>query len=149
MKTYLFIYIPIAIWVFLDAKKRQYDGRPWAAFTALLGPLLVPFYLAKRPLKTGESREGGTAWNVLKYFAIFWTITLGASGFVGMVSASRAAHGYMNDYERAGAGVGMALGGAVIFGLWLFVLIGALVLGFFLRKPAEIERGPTGPLANP
>jgi hypothetical protein len=147
MTGYFILYIAIAIWLFLDAKKRKYNGIPWAAFTAILGPLVVPFYFAKRPLKDGEVREGGFAWNVLKYFAIFWTITMAIGFFAGMANASKETSGYMTDAEKAGAGIGMAIGGAMIFFLWFIVLAGALIFGFFLKKSSVIERGPTGPLA--
>ena len=147
MKGYFILYIAIAIWLFLDAKKRKYNGIPWAAFTAILGPLVVPFYFAKRPLKDGEVREGGFAWNVLKYFAIFWTITMAIGFFAGMANASEQASGYKTDAEQAGAGIGMAIGGAMIFFLWFIILAGALIFGFFLKKSSVIERGPTGPLA--
>jgi hypothetical protein len=30
--------------------------------------------------------------------------------------------------------------------LWLFPVIGALVVGLFLKKNSIVERGPTGPL---
>jgi hypothetical protein len=147
MTSYFVLYVAIAIWVFFNAKKRKYNGLPWAAFTAILGPLVVPFYLAKRPLKAGEVREGGTGWNVLKYFALFWTVTVGVLFVVGMANASQVVDNAGDQYAKAGAGIGMALGGAMIFGLWLTVLVAALVLGFFLKKSSVVERGPTGPLA--
>ena len=147
MTGYFLLYIAVAIWLFLDAKKRRYNGIPWAICTAIFGPLVVPFYFAKRPLKDGEIREGGFAWNVLKYFAIFWTITIFIGFIAGMAGASDVANRATSDAERAGAGIGMAIGGFMIFFLWFVIMAGALVLGFFLKKSSVIERGPTGPLA--
>lgn len=148
MKGYLFLYVIVAIWLFLDAKKRLTNGIPWAAFTVLLGPVVVPFWLAKRPLRDGEVREGGTAWNVLKFFALMWTVTMAVVCMVGMASASQVAESAHNDYERAGAGIGMAFGGVMLFMLWFAVTVSALVLGFFLKKTSVIEKGPTGPLVK-
>jgi hypothetical protein len=145
---YFALYIAFAIWVFTDAKKRLYGGIPWAVSTAILGPLALPVYLAKRPLREGELREGGTAWNVLKNFAIFWTITMFVVGIAGMVGASEAVGTAQGDAEQAGAAIGTALGMGLILVMWFFPMVGALVLGFFMKKSAIIERGPTGALAN-
>ena len=147
MTGYLLFYIAVAIWLFLDAKKRKYNGIPWAICTAIFGPLVVPFYFARRPLKSGEIREGGTGWNILKYFALFWTITMFISFIAGMVGAADVTNNAATDAERAGAGIGIAIGGFMIFLLWFVVVAGALVLGLFLKKTSIIERGPTGPLA--
>lgn len=148
MTGYLILYVIVAIWLFWDAKKRLTNGIPWAAFTVLFGPVVVPFWLAKRPLKEGEVREGGTAWNVLKYFALMWTITMVVAFVVGMSSASEVAATAHDKYEKAGAGIGMALGAAAMFALWFFVLVAALVLGFFLKKSSVVEKGPTGTLGR-
>lgn len=148
MPGYLILYVIVAIWLFLDAKKRLTNGLPWAAFTVLFGPVVVPVWLAKRPLKDGEVREGGMAWNVLKNFALMWTLTIGVAFIAGMASASKMAETAHSDAEKAGAGIGMALGGVAIFILWFVVLISALVLGFFLKKSSIVEKGPTGPLAK-
>jgi len=148
MSGYIILYVIAAIWLFRDAKKRLTNGTPWAAFTVLFGPIVVPLWLAKRPLKEGEVREGGTAWNVLKNFALMWTLTLFIGFIAGMASASNQAAGLSDKYEKAGAGIGMALGGMAIFFLWFVVLVSALVLGFFLKKSSVVEKGPTGPLAS-
>jgi hypothetical protein len=147
-KGYLVIYIAVAIWVFLDAKKRLINGLPWAICTAIFGPLVVPIYLAKRPLKDGELREGGLAWNVLKNFALFWTLTIVGGGLVGMVGAADAAKGASTDLEKAGAGCGMVMGVGLLAALWFFPMVSAIVLGVFLKKSTIVEKGPTGPLAS-
>lgn len=146
MIGYFLLYIVVAIWLFLDAGKRRYTGIPWAIATVIFGPVIVPFYLAKRPLKNGEVREGGFGWNVLKNFALFWTITIFVGFVAGLANVSHVAANAHSDAEMAGAGIGLVLGGAMIFGVWFVVLLGALVLGFFLKKSSIVERGPTGPL---
>jgi hypothetical protein len=148
MNGYFILYVLAAIWLFRDAKKRLTNGTPWAACTVLFGLIVVPVWLAKRPLKEGEVREGGTAWNVLKNFALMWTATVFIVFIAGMASAAKIAETAKNDYEKAGAGIGMALGGFAIFMLWFVVVVSAVVFGFFLKKSSIIEKGPTGPLAR-
>ena len=148
MPGYLIVYAIFAAWVFRDAKKRQMNGLPWAAFTVLFGPVTVPIWLARRPLKEGEVREGGTGWNVLKNFALMWTLTMFVWFFAGMAFASKAVGTSSDKYEQAGAAIGGAIGGMLIFGIWFVGLVSSLVLGFFLKKNSIVEKGPTGPLAR-
>lgn len=83
---YWMLNILIALWVFFDARKRKMNkSLLWGIGTSLLMVVVIPFYFAKRPLKAGEVREGGTAWNVIKSFAIFWTIFMFVAGVVGMI----------------------------------------------------------------
>lgn len=144
---YFIVYIIIAIWVFRDSKTRRINGMPWAVCTAILGPTVVPVYLAKRPLKDGEIREGGMAWNILKNFALFWTLTIFVVGLAAMVGAADAAKSARSDAEKAGAGCGIVAGIGMLILMWFIPMISALILGFFLKKSSVIEKGPTGPLA--
>jgi|GEM_PF-619118 len=144
---YLFLYVPVAIWIYIDSKRRLYEpGKWWAIATALIGPLTAPVYFAKRPLKKGETREGGLPWNVLKNFALFWTLTLCVGAIGGMMSASNVMDEATNEYKKAGAAVGTAIGLAMVFALWFFPMVGAIMLGVFLKKSNLVEEGPTGPL---
>ena len=59
----------------------------WPAATLVLGPVVLPVYFVKRNLKAGEVREGGTGWNVIKNFALFWTLTVAVGAIAGMVNA--------------------------------------------------------------
>lgn len=68
---YFVLYLAFAVWVFADAKKRMNHPMGWPAATLVLGPVVLPVYFAKRNLKAGEVREGGTGWNVIKNFALF------------------------------------------------------------------------------
>ena len=137
-----------AIWVLIDSKKRMNHVVGWPLTTLFFGPVLLPIYLAKRNLKEGEVRSGGTGWNVLKSFALFWTITMIGGGIAGMVSVSDVAQEATSEAEQAGAAIGAALGLGMIFFIWLGVIFGALVLGMFLKNSSIVEKGPTGPLAN-
>ena len=101
--VYLFVFVPLAIWMFIDAKRRRYDaGKWWAVATALFCPVTAPVYFASRNLRKGESREGGRAWNVLKNFAIFWTVTMAIGAVGGMVNVAGSTDELHNEYERAG-----------------------------------------------
>jgi len=144
---YFLIYAIVAAWVFFDAKKRGNNAPAWAAATFILGVIIAPYYLAKRYLLAGETREGGVAWNILRYFALFWTLTmiLAAIGGIGAISSSAPTHG--NEYEQAGYAIGATIGIGMILTLWFIVLVAALVLGMFLKKSSIVEKGPTGPLA--
>lgn len=150
---YLILYLITAIWVFFDARKRQNHVIVWPLASALgFGLIALPLYFAKRNLREGEIRKGGTAWNVLKNFAIFWTLTILAVALVGLIGLGAVVQQGANEYEQAGAaiaaGIGAAFGFGMIAALWFIVFAGALVLGFFLRKSRIVEKGPTGPLAT-
>ena len=139
---YFIIFGLLAIWVAVDGSRRNLGAQTalWAIGTFLLGVVILPIYFAKRPLKTDEIREGGFAWNVLKNFALTWTLLIVAIGISAIGATSSTAP--VSDAEAARI-VFMML--AVV---WFFPMVGALVLGFFLKKNTVLEQGPTGPLAQ-
>lgn len=106
------------------------------------------FYFAKRPLRVGEVRDGGTTWNVLKNFAFFWTILVAVAAIWGMADVSKYSSTLQSETETAGATIGTALGLGMIRALWFFPFIGAVVLGLILKKSSIVEKGPTGSLAT-
>ena len=145
---YWVLNIAIALWVFFNARSRKMD-QPilWAIGTSLLMIFVIPFYFAKRPLKDGEVREGGMAWNVIKSFVLFWTVFMFVAGMSGMIAASNFVAEANSDAEQAGAAIGTAIGLGMIMSLWFIVIVGSLVIGLFLKKSSIVEKGPTGPLA--
>lgn len=144
----LILGIAIALWVFFDARSRKMDQAVlWAIGTSLLMILVIPFYFAKRPLKDGEVREGGTAWNVIKTFAIFWTAFMFVAGVSSMMAVGDAVTETGSGAEQAGAAIGGVIGMGMIMGLWFIVVVGALVVGLFVKKSSIVEKGPTGALA--
>ncbi len=145
---YFMLYLAFAVWVFIDAKKRMNQPVGWPAATFLLGPIVLPVYFAKRNLKEGEVREGGTGWNVIKNFALFWTLTIAVGAIAGMVNAGQVADRATTQAQKAGAALGATLGMGMIFVLWLGVVTAALILGLFLKKSSIVEHGPTGPLVQ-
>ncbi|MEO7928116.1 MAG: lysozyme inhibitor LprI family protein [Gallionella sp.] len=147
--SYLLLWIGFAIWVFIDSNSRRMNkGALWAIGTLLAGVFVLPLYFSKRNLFTGEVREGGTWWNAVKMFALYWTITMFVAGLAGMGVASRQVADATSSAEQAGAAIGSMLGLSLLFGLWFAVLAGALVIGLFLKKSSVIENGPTGELAR-
>ncbi len=137
----------LALWVYIDAKQRMNNAIAWAIATFMFGVIVLPIYLAKRNLKEGEVREGGTGWNILKNFAIFWTLTMAIVAIEGIQNVSEVIQQTETEAEHIGATIGATLGLGMIFGLWFIVLLAALVLGLFL-KTSVVEKGPTGPLAK-
>ena len=145
---YLIVDALLAVWVFFDATKRKNHIIGWPLVTVILGPIALPVYLAKRHLKEGEIREGGTAWNVLKNFVLFWTLTLAVFAFADFVSVANFTLQTTNEAAQVGAAIGGVLGLGFIGFIWFIVTIAALVLGLFLKKSSVVEKGPTGPLAT-
>ncbi len=145
---YFIVYGIFAIWVLVDGLRRKARAIIWAIGTFLIGPILLPIYVAKRPLKSGETREGGTGWNVLRNFALFWTILMMVAAVWGVVAVSQEASTFQSEAEQAGAAIGTALGLGMIGALWFFPMVGALVLGLFLKKSSIVENGPTGRLVT-
>jgi hypothetical protein len=144
---YLILYGILAIWVYVDGANRKVNAIPWAIGTGILGPIILPVYIAKRPLKAGEIREGGTAWNVLRNFAVLWTILMVVVAVWAMVGVSQHTAALETGAEKAGAAIGTVIGLGLIGAVWFFPMVGAVVLGFILKKSSVVENGPTGPLA--
>lgn len=120
----------------------------WGIGTLFIGPILLPFYFAKRNLKKNEVREGGTGWNVLKNFALVWTITMFIFGIAGFMSSSSVINQSATGAEQAGAVIGTGLGMGIIFLAWFVPMISALIIGMFLKKSSVVEEGPSGDLEN-
>lgn len=146
---YLLLWLGFAIWVFFDSKNRRTNkGALWAVGALFAGVVVLPIYFAKRNLYAGEVREGGTGWNTVKVFALYWTLTMFVAGIAGLGSASRVVSDASSSAEQAGATIGSMLGLGLLIGLWFAVLVGTLVIGLFLKKSSVVENGPTGELVG-
>src|ERR1039457_1497735 len=143
--SYFLLYGVFALWVLFDALTRKMgaSGFLWALGTAIVGPIILPVYLAWRPLKQGEVREGGRAWNILKNFAILWTIVMAFASIAAFMAMAKRTTGLTSDAARAGAGIGMVLGIGLLGAAWFFPTMGAALLGFLLKKHTIVETGPT------
>ena len=136
------------VWTLIDARSRKMKGFWWGLGVFLLLIIVFPYYLAVRNLKEGEIREGGKGWNVLKNFALLWTLFMAVVGIGAMVNMGAGAPIAGNEYEQAGYVLGAALGIGMLATLWFVVMVGALVLGLFLKEASVVEKGPTGPLKS-
>ena len=134
--------VPLTVWTAWDANNRGANPLAWAVGVYLFAIIFFPWYLTRRPLMVGEERRGGLYWNVLKNLAIFWTVL---AAILAIFTSFDAASEAPTAEDAAVEVVGVVLAVGV---LW-FILVGvSLGLGFVLRKPWVIERGPTGPLAQ-
>jgi hypothetical protein len=140
----LAISLVLGVWVGKDASRRQTQTAPflWGLGVLLVWILFLPLYLTKRPLKTGEVRSGGKAWNFMKYLAIV------VSAYVPIVMILG-----LSDVVAQATSVEEAVALVVIFVLlmglvWVIFAGGVLLIGLILRKSSVIERGPTGALAQ-
>jgi hypothetical protein len=145
---YWILYAFLAVFVLLDAKKRKNNFIGWSIGTFVAGPVVLPIYFAKRYLKAKEVRTGGTAWNVLKNFALFWTLLMFVAIIAGIVNAGNTASEMTSDAEKVGAAIGTGLGITLLIAIWFFPMVFAFILGFFLKNSGHVVTGPTGKLAN-
>ena len=143
---YWILNLIIAFWIFSDARTRKMElPGLWAAGCFVLMLFVVPFYLARRPLKAGEVREGGTVWNFCKSFSILWTLLMFVVGVGGKIATSNALQKANLDPSGSGMLFVTGFGFIMIVGLWFLVLASALAMGFYNRNSIA-ELGPTGPL---
>lgn len=156
----------LAVWVLIDAAKRSNNLVGWPVAVLLAWPLGLPCYLAKRNLFAGETRQGGTVWNIARNFALTWTLAMFFSalaipeGIRELATGSGPVDASPSDQElvaqiRDGirdldseeqetviselAWVILKTVGVV----WLFVMLLTLAVGLVYRQPDVIERGPT------
>jgi len=72
----------ITLWVAYDSQNRKGLDLFWVLVLFLLGPLLLPFYLAARPLLKDENRRGGFFWNA------FWNFEKLLSTLAGLAASA-------------------------------------------------------------
>lgn len=111
-------------WVFMDAGRRM-ASRWWFLAVAVAGPFGLAAYLAMRPLRDDESREGGTAWQFTSNLIVAWT------GLAAVAVLWNLAFPFA-DLTTLGAA-------------WAGGAVPALVVGLALKR-STIEHGPTGTL---
>lgn len=140
-------FILIGAWVFYDAHRRGGRRVAWALGTAVAPMFVLPFYFAKRPLRAGEVREGGTAWNVLRNFAFVWTVLVGLAAMLGVAGIAVDYNPDASDAEAIGTAFGTTMGMLFLGVMWFFPFAGAVAAGLMVRKSSVVERGPDEPLA--
>ena len=99
--------------------------RWWTVAPAIAGPLGLAAYLAFRPLREGESREGGTGWQAASMFVVAWTALVVVAGLWNL------AFPFSTPTQLAT--------------VWALAAVPALVVGLALKR-STVEHGPTGML---
>lgn len=115
------------------ARERRMAPGLWGLWAFLLPFAGIPYFLASRNLKQGESRRGGFWWSVTRYAALVWSVFCFAWGLRSLIGN--------RSVEEVIAG------SIFIFAAWIAPTAMVLVIGFLL-KTDEVERGPTGALAG-
>ncbi len=139
---YWYLYGSLAVCVALDAARRRTNGFAWGTGTLLFGPIVFPVYLAKRPLRPGEIRKGGTGWNILRNFALSWSLPMiPLTAFIAAVltTANRLLEIYNPSADRF---IGVILGIGLTGTLWILPAATAILLGLCLRDSSAVERMP-------
>jgi hypothetical protein len=103
---YILIFFLVAIWVADGARRRKLGAAKiilWAIGTFIIGVVVLAFYIAKRPLKPNEVREGGFAWNVLRAKALSWTLFVIAVGIAAISGIGNTASAVIAFFRCRGA----------------------------------------------
>lgn len=145
---YFIFYGLFAVYVLFDARRRKNNMIGWGIGTFVAGPVLLPIYFAKRNLRVKEVRTGGTGWNILKNFALLWTVLMMVLGIITMVGVGEVANNAVSDAEKIGVAIAAGLGVVMIGMLWFFPMITALIIGAFIKKSGHIITGPSGKLVD-
>jgi hypothetical protein len=139
---YLYLTVAVSLFVTWDATRRGATRLGWAVATVIAWPIMLPIWMTTLPLRAGEVRRGGRASNLLRQLALAWSILWGShlvvAAGVGVVVAT-------TEQDRSGrdSGLSMVILIAVILAaIWLVPALGALLLGWLLRRPDVAEHGP-------
>ncbi|HQB84394.1 MAG TPA: hypothetical protein PLR50_12910, partial [Candidatus Rifleibacterium sp.] len=102
----------------------------WVLVIFLLGPLLLPFYLATRPLLKSERRVGGLLWNLLVSCETLFTWLAGlAAAAVFVENVSMPYDKNLAEVKRAEIKAGTLIGVALFI-----VALGLEKMGFELFR---------------
>ncbi len=122
------------LWVAWDSRQRSTLDWFWVLAILLLGPLLLPIYLATRPLLKGERRVGGLIWNLFVSCESLFTWLAGlAAAAVFVENVSMPYDKSLAEVKRAEIKAGSLIGVALFI-----VLAGLEKMGFeLLREHVE------------
>ena len=72
---YLFlVHLMLLVWVAIDGFGRKINIVPWIIGTMIFGPIILPYYISRRPLKSDEFPLERGLHSFLKCLAIFWAV---------------------------------------------------------------------------
>jgi hypothetical protein len=123
------------LWVAFDSKKRKSVDYLWVLIILLLGPLLLPIYIATRPLLKNEKRPDCLIWNIIVAIEniTLWLVGLAvAAVFVENVTMPK--NKDVAEVKRAEIKAGSFLG------LILFVILAGLEKTGFEAFKSHIEK---------
>ena len=146
---YLVVGALLGIWTFIDGTRRKLGGAKaliYSASVLILWPLALSVYGARKPLKENETREGGTAWNVLRSIIFWWTILWILATLSVTVGVGEAFGELETGGQILSGTIGAGLGYGLFCAIWIVPTIVMLVLGFAIKSNTVVH-GPTGPLA--
>ena len=98
---FLFIHGIFTIWVLNDGLKRKGNIIPWVIATIVFGPIAIPEYLAKYPLKPGEHRKSNRVKYIFKSLAVFWALLLVITGLWSKQITSNTIKNQTLEYKLA------------------------------------------------
>ncbi len=129
----------LCIWVYQDAQRRQLASPwVWSALVAVLGPLGIAIYWAKRPLFSAEFRVGGYAWVMTRSFVVAMTAWIGMFGAVTLI--------WLSTLVPMALIVAIVLSlGVVLAAAWSLMAFLLLLTVWLFRDGSRIEQGPTHP----
>ena len=130
------------LWVAWDSRHRKGLDMFWVLVVLLLGPLLIPFYLAARPLLKGESRRGSFLWNAL------WNFEKPFSALLGIAATAVFAQNMMTapdkdlaEVKRAEIKAGTILGTMAILLLFALERLGFDAVREYFESDLPLEKG--------
>lgn len=128
---------PFAWYISSDGRERRApQSQAWIASGLLFGPLSLPFWWAKRPLKEGEFRSRSTLMAIIKGFGYLWAYLMGAWMLLNLV---------VNGFTEKALWMAVIIGIVGIVPLQTDLLWKPLVL-IGVTTTDETVHGPTGPL---
>ena len=130
----------LCIWVYQDAQRRQLlCPWVWTLLVAILGPLGIAIYWAKRPLYPAEYRVGGYAWVMTRSFVVAMTAWIGMFGAVILI--------WLSTIIPMPLIIALILSvGVLLAAAWSLIAFLLLLTVWLLRDGNNVEQGPTHPL---
>lgn len=133
----------LAMWVLLDSTPRRAPFM-WIVGTALLGPIILPVYRARRPLIGAEIRDGGPDWIVSRHFAWVWTVVMAIVIFwvaLSIINEVGISENYSED-DTAAANISRYLALLFLGVCWIVPVGAALLFSIVSYADGVVEYGP-------
>jgi hypothetical protein len=128
----------LAVWVFIDCRKRGANPLKWALGAFVMGPIFASIYHARRPLLDDEVREGGPDWIVARDFALLWLPYMGIVVFWTVVTLFFTDQ-WNFDGESSNHTIRNLLTMMFMLGCWLVPVALGLLLSVMLVVSDDVE----------